>query len=462
MKEKLSRNNKVIIIVFFNVLVSSFAFGQNWLPLQEGLDGPIHNFFLLEDSDQLLLTGIFDSAVNGIDCNGAVIWEDNSFFSPFEETYWSAAFFPANYDSQVAFWGPTPLGIKDTIYLWEDNVLSPEFAIQSQTIQGLIEFNEKLILACNGTLSNEATLYIWNGLQLDSVSLTSFLEDNTNQTGALFHDMEIYQGELYMAGNIQSTFNPEYKEIISWDGEEFHGLNNGISGLSAFTMDLEVFNNELYIAGLFWQNDGNPTNNIMKWNGSEYLPVGDIGANSRVDCLVSYGGYLYATGFFTEMDGILCRIARWDGQVWEAFNNDVFQNGPVDDSWIQEMIVYQDTLYIEGVFEDINGVYFNRLARYNGALPTNPNVSIKEEINNFNIEIYPNPTNDQLHLDFGAIINEGMIVKIQNSIGEIIKEITIPAGEQNYIIDTSLLSQGVYFVKVQFGKSIQTKKIIIQ
>lgn len=469
MKEKLLSSNKIISIFFFNVLVSSFAFGQNWLPLQEGLNTPLSSFFILEETDELLITGGFNNAMNGVECNGICIWDGNNYSSPFDVSYWNGVYGLIYYNNQIAFKGATIPELKDTIYFWNDGNFNAEFALPSGTGK-IINYNDDLYVSkamSSGGLGGSLglpTLYRWNGLELDSLSYINFAFDSTYLSNHITSKLIVFQEKLYICGNIESSIHPEFKEILTWDGTEFGSLNNGISGFAALAMEMEIFNDELYIGGLFWQDEGNPTNCIVKWDGDNFLPVGVVGANSRVDCLVSHGGYLYAAGFFTMMDNIPCRIARWDGEIWEAYNNDNFHfYGSEDDiGTIKEMIVFRDTLHIAKGFQLINGEYFNHIAKYNGALPINPNVGINEITNELNIDIYPNPTTNELHFNFGSLLNIDTEVKIYNPIGQIVKEITIPAWEQTYVLDTSLLSKGVYFIKVQLGKAIQTKKIIIQ
>ena len=118
------------------------------------------------------------------------------------------------------------------------------------------------------------------------------------------YDFTIYEGNLVAAGRFNMA-----------DGETTHAarLINGEwqpmgTGISAGA--LEIFEGELYVAGLFINEDSELENRIARWDGSAWQPVGVADAGSNA--LITYRGNLVAGGMFTTKDGeVVNHVARW-------------------------------------------------------------------------------------------------------------------------------------------------------
>lgn len=78
----------------------------------------------------------------------------------------------------------------------------------------------------------------------------------------------------------------------------------------------------------------------------------------------------------------------------------------------------------------------------------------------FEFNIYPNPTTGVVHLDFGENDNRDVNVSVFDISGKIILLQDIAGtAKENYNIDLSEYSRGIYYVRVHDGKSVHTKKI---
>lgn len=80
---------------------------------------------------------------------------------------------------------------------------------------------------------------------------------------------------------------------------------------------------------------------------------------------------------------------------------------------------------------------------------------------NFNnlLTIFPNPTNGIFNIKSHAYVNHHMLVEIYNSIGELVKTVTVDGN--NTHIDLSTCTNGAYIVKVVADNQVAIKQIIL-
>jgi blue copper oxidase len=84
---------------------------------------------------------------------------------------------------------------------------------------------------------------------------------------------------------------------------------------------------------------------------------------------------------------------------------------------------------------------------------------IKEESNS--VKVYPNPAKDFLTIDLSEIIDKESIIKIYNSLGQIIFE-EKKAESEKIAITTSFLGKGIYFIQINEKNKVSSKKVIIE
>jgi len=79
------------------------------------------------------------------------------------------------------------------------------------------------------------------------------------------------------------------------------------------------------------------------------------------------------------------------------------------------------------------------------------------------IALFPNPSNGLLSLQIDLPQQENIDLKVYNFAGQLVRvENTIPVLNQAYTLDLQDLGEGIYFVKINIGAEIITKKILIQ
>ena len=91
-----------------------------------------------------------------------------------------------------------------------------------------------------------------------------------------------------------------------------------------------------------------------------------------------------------------------------------------------------------------------------------PTIGIKENSLSFiNVNIYPNPANSEINIDFLVLNTEGYNIQIANTLGQVVYQSTIQ--NQQSIINVQYLKSGIYFLNIKKNNIIvAVKKVIIQ
>lgn len=92
-------------------------------------------------------------------------------------------------------------------------------------------------------------------------------------------------------------------------------------------------------------------------------------------------------------------------------------------------------------------------------------VWMQEESSMHEVKIFPNPSNGLFHLEVGgdSALRSVMDVRVMNLLGETVfkKCIDLTAKESSsYSIDIGMMPAGVYFLSLQKGNDMSTRKLI--
>lgn len=172
---------------------------------------------------------------------------------------------------------------------------------------------------------------------------------------------------LYACGNFTSAGGVAVDRVFQWDGASVSPVGTGLPypGV-ALTWVAEASGPVLYasdVAQLVHRFDG------VTWSNIGYVTYPGCGCNSiRVADMLAFddgsGSKLYATGFFTQMNGQTARnIAVFDGASWSEVGGGFNSSGT-------SMVVFDDgtgsALYVGGWFTLAGGMPANRVAKWNG------------------------------------------------------------------------------------------------
>jgi len=108
-----------------------------------------------------------------------------------------------------------------------------------------------------------------------------------------------------------------------------------------------------------------------------------------------------------------------------------------------------------------NGMFEAKAARYFKIVGTTSGIDESEFVNNVNV--YPNPLTNNATINFN-LNEENPVSIVLNSIGQAVVNDNLgklSAGEQNYALDASKLSNGIYFLNVTIGNHNISRKISV-
>ncbi len=95
----------------------------------------------------------------------------------------------------------------------------------------------------------------------------------------------------------------------------------------------------------------------------------------------------------------------------------------------------------------------------------NGNLSVKQPANVNTVNVYPNPANNYVMVDFNLVNNDNITMEIMDITGRVIlseNKGELPSGDQSMVFSTSDLSNGVYFVTIKGANGFtSTQKFII-
>ncbi len=153
------------------------------------------------------------------------------------------------------------------------------------------------------------------------------------------------------------------------------------------------------------------------------------------------------------------------GEDWFSYNVNVNQN----------VVSVTTTTFCWNIVQNINGQSMNK---WIPAQPTelktgfslyiedpNGTANLSEETKAQDMAVYPNPSENQVTIEYEIFGNNEVDLKVINATGKLVANHELDGqknGKNSVTISVSHLSKGVYFVKLNTGSKVITKKIIKQ
>ncbi|MEN9582104.1 MAG: hypothetical protein RL641_58 [Candidatus Parcubacteria bacterium] len=199
-------------------------------------------------------------------------------------------------------------------------------------------------------------LAVWNGSVWQNILLPYL--------GGSVLDIATMNGVLYIVGQFPDSTGDTFTKVLKYGCgcSGWVDISVAIAGSSAWASSLEVYKGELYLAGSFSKANGSIGNSIARYDGVYWHDVANginqNGSYGKVYSLHVFNDLLYVGGYFEFAGGVpASNIATWDGTTWNGFGGQFNQS-------IMAITHWDSTLYIGGRFTMIDTLPVNYFAKY--------------------------------------------------------------------------------------------------
>jgi hypothetical protein len=281
----------------------------------------------------------------------------------------------------------------------------------------------------NGLLyaGNGDKLSIWNGTAWSSVTAPGWIVD-----------IEEYHGDLWVAGT--SGFMARWNGVTFQDVKEF---NN-----DAYT--LHVHDDLLYVGGI-WNIEPAPGAGwgVSAWDGTQWAtpridyPLGSEG-------MTSFNGRLVLGGDFS--------VTSYEGAL----------NVPMPglDYYVRDVATYQGDLYATGDFTQAGGKPSRYIAKWSEQVVAVGDPALTPVLK---VESFPNPFNPSMTIRVQHASRARLVVDIYDVGGRRVKRVANDASRAPGTVELQWdgtddrgerTASGVYFLRVQSGRDVVTRKLV--
>lgn len=279
-------------------------------------------------------------------------------------------------------------------------------------------------------------------------------------------DLEFFQDTLFVAGrysaNNELTWEGYSRCCKLVDGQLDRVATGFYNGGAANA--LEIFDDKLFIGGWLKALGDVADHSIYYYQNGQLFTLPEE-PGFQINVMKAYQGGLYVVGDFTQFGSTPCNnVARWDGQSWTCLSDEVLymQNGnPCQLECINDIEIWNDTLYIGGAFHTIGNSELKRIAKLNLNLSEAFPVKVKEyEVPDFSM--FPNPSSLGFSLSCPALhLGEKVDWKLIDVAGK--SAISGTSVYSNSLsIDTYGLASGVYYLQLQCNEWSATKAVVVE
>ena len=289
---------------------------------------------------------------------------------------------------------------------------------------------------CGGMLQN-ASIQVQNyslGASVSSFNVLTMVNGNTVNTTPWSGNLDTYETAMIDLGSISNI--PDNASIsfeVQYEGDMDNANNMMqayVSGSTPSSVSVSLYiQTDNWAEEISWELlDEN--GNIVD-SGSGYAN----NSNYEYDWNLDYGCYTFNI-YDSYGDGV-------EASIWGAY----------EDGYVS-------------LNDQSNGVMWYGVAYGYGesiAFEVTPGLDIVEDRDN-EVNIYPNPSTDFTNVDLYLANNENITIKLYNSLGQIVKtdnEGLMSSGNHNIKINLDNLVEGLYFIELQIGNSIELQPINI-
>lgn len=170
-------------------------------------------------------------------------------------------------------------------------------------------------------------------------------------SGDIITDIIKFQGHLIAAGGI---YIGDQDGIAYLDGDQWHILGPGLEAGFSSVRCMTIYQDDLYVGGQIAITPNNPGRDIMRWDGEQFHRLGEVGLQydlgddswfSTVYGMTVHDDMLYVGGGFRFAGGLSSMgVAAWDGTTWCSVPGQL--SGGQGHSGGKGLAFFQDTLFV--------------------------------------------------------------------------------------------------------------------
>lgn len=309
--------------------------GVTWLPLGTGLNGPVYSIARDYFSGNALVGGKFTTA-GGVPARNVALWR-HAFLS----------------------WTNLGLGLEgggDVVRQVAIDGLGVMYAAGDFTYSG------------PGTNFPVSRIARWTG--------SAWQQIGSNGLPAAVYALQVVLSNNVYAGGVFSNY------VLRWNGSTWTNLGGGVNYhcRALYLHGLSV----LHAGGAFWSAGGRPVSHVATWNGMSWTNLGEgfrVFNETRATALASGpgGDYIAIRNYqYTFPAGWLTDIYRWNGVHWQ----------PVAAGILGEVNALAVTtggwLYAGGYFTNVQGIAARNIALWNGTTWTNLGLGLNDTVRALN------------------------------------------------------------------------------
>jgi hypothetical protein len=180
--------------------------------------------------------------------------------------------------------------------------------------------------------------------------------------------------------------------------------------------------------------------------------------------MVVHDNELYVSGTFHHAGNVSARaVAKWDGSRWCGFGTDV----DLPRYLAVRLNFYNDTLYLSGGWDTVNGMHVNGLVKWIGGSYIDTCSASFTSTGDFDdlsnqYSIYPNLVEGSIKIEKLYSSQNLISCKIVDISGKVLKEeyISLLTGRKE--VDVSELAAGIYILTIQSTEFNRSYKFIRQ
>jgi hypothetical protein len=286
-------------------------------------------------------------------------------------------------------------------------------------------------------------------------------QNDNNYVGSVFD----FRGMTYMTCAMPNPLGTGYTTFLRWNGSNWEHVP-GWGNTPAIIKDISIRNDTLYVAGTLRMAQGAPGNGVACFDGTAWNNMGGglwlTPAPNFVSAVVLqwYRDELYVSGQFDRAGGIAAGyLAKWNGRQWCSLPGH-FTVGNGSPTWVYDMAVWRDSLYVGGEFTSIDGEPIRHVAQWLGGdavVECSEPVGV-QEITPPTFTLYPNPTNGLLHVEAQGMRPRAW--RLTDAVGREVLHGTAVLG--NFVVDLSGLGNGLYHFVLEDAQGASYARTVVR